>query len=222
MSKVFPHRHEKRRMGAPPAAIWTPPVENEAERRARLAEQEARRRLADDRGARMLARYQKRQKDTADLDRIEALAERSFPWAAARLELGALESVLGFHSDRRPLTPRGLLWGFHLLFGEMAGALYAVFTRGEVPAATALAAVAVLPITIDPDRISRVIEFLMVAFKVEGADTSALGVSAASAAEATARSREALIDAVFRGEAPGVIRPVSEGWLSLETSAVQP
>jgi hypothetical protein len=210
-------------MAARPVAIWTPPVENEAERRSRsLAEQEARRRLADDRGARMLARYQKRQKDTADLDRIEALAERAFPWAAARLELAALESVLGFHSDRRPLTPRGLLWGFHLVFGEMAGALYAVFTRGAVPAATTLDAVAVLPITIDPDSISRVIEFLLVAFKVEGADMSTLGASAASAAEATARCRKALIDAVFRGEAPGVIRPVSEGWLSLETPGVKP
>jgi hypothetical protein len=61
MGNYLPHLNRKNRRGAPAAENWTPPLENDAERRDHIAaEREARRRLDEDRKTRAAERRERR------------------------------------------------------------------------------------------------------------------------------------------------------------------
>ena len=122
MGKIFPHRRRhKARLSSP---AWPPqPVENDVERRERIAkEREARQRLDDDRSRRMAERREKRERLAASwaaacsvLDPVERLAQDAFPWPLIARECGLFDTIVKpAPSVSTPLNfslqRRGLLW----------------------------------------------------------------------------------------------------------------
>jgi hypothetical protein len=180
MGKIFPHRRYKARL---PLTAWPPhPVENDAERRERIAkERETRQRLNDERARRMAERREKRERVAASwaamyatLDPVERLARAAFPWSSITYECRLIDCIVkptpaAMTSPRDfPLQRRGLLWAAHLVFGEFAfEALRKLgLGAGEIEPDTWRVIVALCPVTTDRQKLARVAEFLEAAVAI--------------------------------------------------------
>jgi hypothetical protein len=164
MGKIFPHRRYKARL---PLTAWPPhPVENDAERRERIAkERETRQRLEDERARRMAERREKRaQAATYSVLDLERLANDAFPWPLIARECRLFDMIVQPFIPRPrdfPLQRRGLLWAVHLVFGEISfGALQRLHpSADQVEPDTWRLITDLCPVTTDWRKIVKVGEF---------------------------------------------------------------
>jgi hypothetical protein len=164
MGKIFPHRRHKARLSPPTWASHA--VENDVERRERIArERESRQRLDDDRSRRMAERREKRARAvTHSVLDLERLANNAFPWPLIARECRLFDMIVQPFIPRPrdfPLQRRGLLWAMHLVFGEISfGALQRLHpSADQVEPDTWRLITDLCPVTTDWRKIVKVGEF---------------------------------------------------------------
>jgi hypothetical protein len=236
MGKIFPHRRHKARL---PSTAWPPhPVENDAERRERIAkERESRRRLDDDRARRMAERREKRERVAASwaevyaaLDPLERLAQGAFPWPLIARECRLFDDIVlpapTAPTPRDfPFQRRGLIWSTHLVFGEFAFEALHKFhpSADETEPITWRLITALCLVTTDRQKLAKVAEFFEAAVSVihPGCPDREAFLQAAALARNLSRNwLAARIEAAREGRDGFSLTELGDGWFRIGDKAV--
>ena len=240
MGKIFPHRRHKARLSSPTSPPQ--PVENDVERRERIAkERETRQRLDDDRSRRMAERREKRERLAASwaaacgvLDPVERLAKDAFPWALIARECRLFDRIVKPAPSvstplNFPLQRRALLWATHLVFSKIAfEALQKLHpSAAEIIGPDAWCLIVDLcPVTTDRRKLAKVADFLEASIAVarpEWPHRETFRQAVTERATNITRDWLAVRIEVARAGRDGVrLTELGDGWFRIEDEAVLP
>jgi hypothetical protein len=221
MGQYIPHRRLKNvkltaQPSDGPASREVFAAEDPEERRRRIeAESAERRRVEGDRIARAAQRREARQRAEAELDAIEEMAQRAFPWPRLARTRAMVDAVVVFPgSHTRPSTGVALWWSLIAIHGPSLG----TFPGQLSPTAIAMLR-ATCPVTLDSDRIDPLIELVARYLTLVDPDFNAEAFRAkarVSAIEQIGRRRQTIAALRLGGARIEEI----DGWVMLDTGRI--